>query len=70
MTFITRTLARLGLGLESPLEIASRELVRAQIDLLAAEAWREQFTGQCTTLRGRITRLRAAVTDLSQGEHA
>lgn len=66
MNLFRRLKIAFGIANASPLEVASRELVQAQLDLLGAEAWREHFTGQTATLRGRITRLRAAVSDLSQ----
>lgn len=66
MNLFHRISTSLGLRAASPLELASRELTQAQIDLLVAEAWREHFTSQASMLRGRINRLRSSIIKLSK----
>lgn len=61
-------LARLPVWLRrpTPLEVASRELANAQIDLMGAEAHAEAYAAHVKALQQRVTRLRTRVADLSQ----
>lgn len=63
---MNRLIALLTFRPPTPLEQAARELEQAKRDLLSTASLRELYSAHEDMLADRITRLRSAVTQLSQ----